>query len=212
MIFSFPPVIKYSFLFLLFCTISQSHAQSSANKAYYFTGEITVGNYAGVDLHANLLLNEEYSFKVGYSGYIRQPKSAPPYYSSGFIGAMTFGLTNAFDQLGSYQILAGKIFSFNKKGTIRANISLGFGLAVIREPTNWQPIENNFVYGNYSFDYNTYNTISLIVNPKIEFPFTRFYGLTISPMLQINKDRTYIGIGIGQMIGLLRNKPEQINQ
>lgn len=43
-----------------------------------------------------------------------------------------------------------------------------------------------------------------IVNPKIEFPFNRFYGLTISPMLQVNKDRIYVGIGIGQMIGFLR--------
>ena len=46
----------------------------------------------------------------------------------------------------------------------------------------------------------------MILNPKIEFPFSRFYGLTLSPLFQINKDRTYIGIGVGQMIGLLRKR------
>ena len=67
-------------------------------------------------------------------------------------------------------------------------------------------IDDAFLTENYTWNYKTHNTLSLIINPKIEFPFTRFYGLTISPMLQINKDRTYVGIGIGQMIGLLRNR------
>ena len=48
------------------------------------------------------------------------------------------------------------------------------------------------------------NRISLIINLKIEFPLTRFYGLTISPMIQINKSRTYFGIGIVYMFGLPR--------
>lgn len=211
MISSICLVKKYSFLFLLFYTSNQINAQSSENNAYYLTSEITIGNYAGVDLHANFLLHEKYSFKMGYSGYVRQPKSAPEDYSSGLIGAMMFGLINPYDQLGNYQLLAGKIYPLNKKGSIRVNISLGVGYTIIREPTNWQPLERSFVVENYSFDYNRYTTVSLIVNPKIEFPFTRFYGLTISPMLQINKDRTYAGIGIGQMIGLLRkeNEPQQ---
>jgi len=111
--------------------------------------------------------------------------------------------------------LAGRVYPLNKKGTIRANISLGLGFTVIREPTNWQPIGGSFINQNYTYEYHKYNTISLIINPKIEFPFTRFYGLSFSPMIQVNKDRTYIGIGIGQMIGLLRkktiNKPEEKN-
>ena len=67
-------------------------------------------------------------------------------------------------------------------------------------------INDTFLTENYTWNYKKYNTLSLIINPKIEFPFTRFYGLTISPMLQINKDRTYFGIGIGHMIGLLRKR------
>ena len=65
---------------------------------------------------------------------------------------------------------------------------------------------SGFLTENYTWIYNKYNTVNLIINPKIEFPFTRYFGLTISPMLQINKDRTYFGIGIGQMIGLLRSR------
>ncbi|WP_242082872.1 hypothetical protein [Aestuariivivens sediminis] len=67
-------------------------------------------------------------------------------------------------------------------------------------------INDAFLAENYTWDYKKHNAVSLIINPKIEFAFTRFYGLTISPMLQINKDRTYFGVGIGQMIGLLRKR------
>lgn len=48
--------------------------------------------------------------------------------------------------------------------------------------------------------------ISYIVSPKVEFPLTRIFGISISPELLINKDRAFIGIGVGSMIGLLRNK------
>ena len=117
--------------------------------------------------------------------------------------------------MGNLQLLAGRIYSLNKKGTIRANLSLGIGYTAIKEPTNWQPVEGSFITQNYSFDYDRYHTFSLIINPKIEFPFTRFYGLSLSPLVQVNKDRVYYGIGIGQMIGLLRkktkDKPEVVN-
>ncbi|HSP84008.1 MAG TPA: hypothetical protein VLN72_09800, partial [Gillisia sp.] len=67
-----------------------------------------------------------------------------------------------------------------------------------------------FLDENYSYEYHKYHTVSLIINPKIEFPITRIYGLTLSPMILINKDRTYMGIGVGHMIGLLRKKNKTI--
>jgi len=195
------------FIFILVFSFNHVNAQFSEDNAIYHTSEITVGNYLGIDIHANYVLKEKYSFKIGYSGFIRRPKAAPENYTSGLIGILTYGLANPYDQMETFQILAGKIYPLNKKGTIRVNISLGLGYTIIREPSNWQPLSGSlYIVPNYTYDYQKYNTISLIINPKIEFPITRFYGLTISPMIQVNKDRTYIGIGIGQMIGLLRKK------
>lgn len=196
-------------LLILVFSCSYVNAQFSENNAIYHTSEITFGNYLGVDIHANYVLKEKYSFKIGYSGFIRRPKAAPENYSSGVLGLLTFGLANPYDQMENFQVLAGNIYRLNRKGTIRANISIGLGFTVIHEPTNWQSLNGGFIGPNYSFDYREYNTVSLIINPKIEFPITRIYGLTFSPMLQINKDRTYIGVGIGQMIGLLRKKSNE---
>ena len=191
-------------LFLIKVTIV--NAQFKEKNALYTSGEVNIGNYIGIDINLNYVYKNNYSFKIGYKGNIRKPISQPEDYSSGLTGVLLFGAANPYDQLENYQIGIGKIYNLNNSGTIRANISLGLGYTIINEPENWVRINNGFLAENYSWNYNKSTTFSVIVNPKIEFPFSRFYGLTISPLLQINKDRTYIGIGIGQMIGLLRKR------
>ena len=181
-------------------------AQSEENKAYYLTGELNLGNYIGIDVNLNYVFNEQYSFKVGYTGNIREPRSQPADYTMGLTEILLFGFGDPYDHLENYQLGFGKIYKLNDSGTIRANISLGVGYTTIKEPGNWVRIDDQFLTANYSWSYHKYNTISLIINPKIEFPVTRFFGLTASPMLQVNKGSTYIGIGFGTMIGLLRNK------
>ncbi|GGD27605.1 hypothetical protein [Flavobacterium orientale] len=188
-------------------SISSVTAQFDVNNAIYTTGELNLGNYIGFDMNLNYVYQEKYSFKVGYTGNLRKPKSQPDDYSSGLSSIFLFGLDNPYDQMENYQIGVGRIYKLNKKGTIRLNASFGIGYTVIREPENWERVnDSGFLGENYSWNYSKYNTVSLILNPKIEFPFSRFYGLTLSPMLQINKDRTYFGIGIGQMLGLLRER------
>ena len=101
----------------------------------------------------------------------------------------------------------GKIYNLNQKGTIRANVALGVGYTVIDEPENWQYIPNNATINldeNYTYDYYKYNTISLIISPKIEFPISKYFGFSVSPMAQINKDRSYCGVGLGIMLGKVR--------
>ena len=115
-------------------------------------------------------------------------------------------LDSPYDQFENYQIGLGKIYDLNENGTIRINLSIGIGYTTIREPENWQTNYNVLLSDNYTWNYKKRNTVSLIINPKIEFPFTKFYGLTISPMVQLNTDRIYYGIGIGQMIGLLKTR------
>jgi hypothetical protein len=200
-----------SILSLLF-TFNFAMAQFGEKNAIYFSGEMNLGNYIGFDLNLNYVYKEKYTFKVGYTGNIRTPKSKPDNFSAGFNQLFTFGTSNPYDQLENYQVCFGKIFILNEKGTIRTNISIGIGYTTIREPENWDFINQNILNANYIWNYSKQNTLSLIINPKFEFPFTRIYGLTISPMLQINKFRTYYGIGIGHMFGLLRKRATNISE
>lgn len=193
-------------LVIIFASINISNAQSTQNNAFYATGELNLGNYYGMDLTLNYVLNEKYSFKLGYTGNLRKPKTLPEDFSTGVTGILIWGLNHPMDKFENYGASVGRIYKLNENGTIRVNLSLGVGYSVITEPENWEKINNNLVHlqKNYSYDNVEHYTVSLIVNPKIEFPITRFFGFTISPMLQINKERTYFGIGIGSMIGLLK--------
>jgi hypothetical protein len=187
-------------------SISIANAQFDEINAIYSTGELNLGNYIGFDLNLNYVYKDKYSFKVGYTGNIRKPKSQPEDYSPGFAGILLFGLANPYDQLENYQISVGKIYKINQSRTTRLNASAGLGYTIIIEPENWERVNSGNFAENYTWNYNKFNTISLIINPKIEFPFSRFYGITISQLVLLNKDRTYFGIGIGQMIGLLRKR------
>ncbi len=194
---------------LLLCSVLTAKAQFAENNAIYWGKEINLGNYFGINTSLNYVYKEKYAFSVGFTGNIRRAKSRPEGYSLGLLGVLSLGLTNPYDQLENYQIGMGRIYKLNKTGTTRMNLSVSLGYTTIREPTNWQAVEISlgpsfFPKENYIWNYQEYNTVSLTINPRIEFPFLRFYGFTLSPMVQINKDRTYFGIGIGDMIGLLR--------
>jgi len=155
-------------------------------------------------LNLNYITDHNYSLKIGYTGNIKKPKSQPKSYSSGVTGLFALGFNNPYDQIENYQIGIGKIYNLNPSGTIRANVSLGLGYTIVTTPQNWQENNDHFFTENYTWDYNKQNTVSLVINPKIEFPLTRFYGLTLSTMVILNKHSSYFGIGIGQMIGALR--------
>lgn len=197
---------KCILILLLLTSALISNAQHNVNNTFYSSMEFNIGNYNGLDINLNYVFKEEYTIKLGYTGNLRKPKSQPKDYSSGIIGTILFGLPNPRDQLETYQIGVGKIYNLNKRKTIRANLSFGVGYTIIEEPENWVRVNNGLFIGNYSWNYKKHNSLSFIINPKIEFPIKRLYGLTISPLVHINKDRTYYGIGIGQMIGVLRKK------
>ncbi len=189
------------FVLIINCTLAQNYK----GNTFYTSGDLLIGNYFGIDAGLNFILKEKYSFRFSYSGLIRRAKSTPKNYSSGILSAFVLGLVGPFDNLENYQICVGKIYPFNPKSTIRANLSIGLGYSTIKEPTIYEK-SNGFFANNYKWKYHEYNTVSVIINPKIEFPFSRFYGLSISIMLKINKERTYFGIGFGHMIGKLRQR------
>lgn len=191
-------------LFFLFW-INDLNAQVVEKNAFYHSGEFNAGNYYGLNLNANYVRDEKYSFQLGYSAHFRRAGESPEDYSSGLLSVFIFGLNSPIDQVENFQLLSGRIFLLNPKGTIRVNLLAGIGLAFITEPVNWEYRDSPWV-ANYTFDYNTHTTLSFIFNPKIEFPFTRYYGFTFSPLIHINKDGYFYGIGIGHMAGVIKRK------
>lgn len=103
--------------------------------------------------------------------------------------------------MSNYQIGIGKTLDLNTSKRVRMNFSIGLGYTTINEPENWTPRNTTRVVENYSWNYRKYSTASIIINPKIELLESFYDVVTISPMLIINKDRTYIGTGMGRTLG-----------
>lgn len=200
---------KLIIMLISYFVLINANAQFFEKNALYASGEIAIGNYLEMNLNMNLVIDGKYSFQIGGSGHIREAKSQPADYNSGVllvIFTLGFAQYLHYDQMDNYQILFGRICNANESGNIRMNLAGGIGYTIITEPTNWKPVSGFPLGPNYTYDIEKHYTISLIFNPKVEFPLSRIIGLTVSPMLQINKDRVFVGIGVGTMIGLLRKK------
>ena len=152
-------------------------------------------------------MNERYVFKLGANDYSRTSKSRPSDYNNPS-ELFTFGASGPLDQFKNYYVAIGRIYKLNRKGSIKVNISAGLGFTILDEVNEWYPINDGIFGSNYAFSSSKTNTVSLLISPKIEFPFTRFYGLSISSIIQINRQSSLIGIGIGHNIGKLREKYE----
>jgi hypothetical protein len=107
------------------------------------------------------------------------------------------------DNFSSIHLDFGIIKKLNEAGTARINLSLGLGFVTTKEPVNWQHTDD-FMTENYTWDYETGHAISFVVNPKFEFPFSRYWGLSISPMLQVYDGGVFFVVGVGHIFGLLR--------
>lgn len=88
---------KIFILAISFLSFNFANAQFAENNAVYATVELNLGNYFGTDLNLNYVLKEKYSFKVGYNGNFRKPKSQPEDFTSGITGILIFGLNSPVD-------------------------------------------------------------------------------------------------------------------
>lgn len=119
--------------FLLIAQV-ELHAQFWENNALYASGNLDFGNYIGVNLGINYIYKEKYSFQLGASSHVRKPKSQPEDFSGGLASLFLAGPYDTFD---NYRCSIGGIIPLNKKETMRLNMLVGAGYAIISEPINW---------------------------------------------------------------------------
>lgn len=181
-------------------------AQLELTHSIYTKAALVYGNYNGYDLNLYYAYKEKWSFNLGYTFVLRSPISQPQDFKHEISRIFSHLAHEPSDIFKNFQLGVGQIFKLNEDGTIRLNVLIGLGYTIISEPSNWKRVMNSFLARNYTWQNRSIHTVSLIFNPSIEFPFSRFLGLTITPKIMINKERMYIGIGIGKMLGILRKK------
>jgi len=193
---------KIVFVILLCNSIHLANAQNEAltfdeNHFIYLGLQGGIGNYytPSYSIDLNYVYKCKYSAKLLYSEIDSKPKDYPNDHRP-----FKQGL-DPTENLRTLELLVGRVFNLNKAGTIRANLSAGVGYAIYRKAVyeRW-----DFSLNNYPWHYEDRHPITFILNPKIEFPLTKGWGLVISPMVKINNQRVFFGIEFGTIVGLLR--------
>lgn len=184
----------------LICLPSTAQKKQKNKSKYYISSEVGAGNYMTYGVDLNYVVNDKYTFKIGYGGFVRNSKTLPADLSS--------TISTPRDIMNTLQFMVGHAIYLspnNKKN--RVNLAAGIGYTSIDKPSNWQAVDVDMSKKNppktYMFDTTTEQEASLIIQPKIEFLIERYFGFTVSPTLQISESETYIGIGFGSMIGNL---------
>lgn len=177
---------------------STAQEQRNEKSKYYISSEVGAGNYMSYGVDLNYILNDQISFKLGYSGHVRNSKELPE--------NLTSTISTPRDIMNTFQLLVGHAIYLNPKNRrSRVNFAAGIGYTSIDKPTNWEVVhtESDKHKMIYMYDKSQEQEASLIIQPKIEFLVERYFGFTVSPTLQISESETYIGIGFGSMIGNL---------
>ncbi|SRR5690554_4519522 len=182
--------------FLCFSSFAQEKENDKEKSKYYVSSEVGAGNYMTYGVDLNYIVNDKYTFKLGYSGYVRNSKATPDDLSN--------TLSTPHDIMNTLQFMVGHAIYLNPNNkNNRVNLAAGIGYTSIDKPTNWELIDSD-TRNTYIYDTNIKQEASLIIQPKIEFLIERYFGFTVSPTLQISESETYIGIGFGSMLGSIK--------
>lgn len=167
--------------------------------------------FTPLNLSWNLGINLTYtyeqnvSFQFGTSMMWKKASSIPVDYKPNIIRLSLFS-PNPLDHLDNIHFSIGKIFYLNKLESMRLNLSIGAAVTSICEPRDWERNQgmNIGLEDTHNYNHYEYRTISLLITPSVEFPVDNDFGVNITPMYLVNKDRYFFGIKIGLMIGYLK--------
>jgi hypothetical protein len=201
--------MKYTFSCLILCIglfCPRVHAQhispaTTSPTFVYLTlgGGLPIRGGASLDV----LFGKKYSVSLFAEAHstVNSPNT-PNNYDCGF--CLFEDHHKVRNEINTYGLTVGKVFSASNQSKIRMNLKTGLGYSIVRQPVNFQAQKPDLFESNYKFDWKENKTVSLIVRPMIEIPFTRFWGLGLGMMLNVNAYRSFVGFDANMHIGSLR--------
>lgn len=196
---------------VFFLTIQVANAQWSykfrwRQKHYlYTTGDYVVGKNNAADLSLNYVYNKSISLKVGYSASSPEQSRLPTDYLKSTSNLAPTDINGPFENMESYHLLVGKVFNIGSAEKVRVVLQAGPGLSTQRTPVFWKRADATAFETNYDYTIHKKQMLGLVVNPKVEFPFSNMFGFSIGPMFIMNKETKYLGAAVGFMYGIIGN-------
>ena len=193
-------IILIAGLLNLTCEAQWSYKYLSKEKHFlYSSGDYFVGkksNNSG-KVSVNYVYDNKYTLNVGFSATSKNNPQLPQEILKSTEELIPLNSATPFSNSENIHLMVGRVLNLNKEGTIRFLIQGGPGLYTSRDPV--YKINSN----SYNFDIEASKSLCLVLNPKFEMPLCCTIGFSAGPMLLINGNETYMGIGIGLMYGIL---------
>ncbi len=169
----------------------------------YGTGNVMLGNYNGGDVAMNYIYNGTYSVNFGFSV---SSKSISTQFAETLKSANISPIDNLKtpeENLENFHLMLGRVIKLSPKKDTRIIIQAGPGVSTIREPV----FKNNEAgFPNSQIGFRRRQQVSLIINPKIEFPVTYILGFSVGPMFIVNDERHFLGVSVGFLYGVISRK------
>lgn len=194
---------------ILLCLFSlQSQAQFAKNHSIYFQHGFSLGTHLGINTSLNYIHKNTLSFEFGGRFYGQKSKERPGDFKGGLVTGLTLGIDGGNDLYTDVHFLVGRIIPLNIPGR-RLNLKAGLSYTDVTKSVNFQVQDKSILVSNYSYDDHRFSTMSIIINPVLEYPFTQVFGLFVSGQLIANKETAFFGIGCGVIYGLLRDSERE---
>ncbi|MEM6298717.1 MAG: hypothetical protein AAF740_08535 [Bacteroidota bacterium] len=171
---------------------------------FYLSVDGMAGNFRGAYGHLNFVIKESIILKMGYGASYRLSPDTPVDFQPPRVTIL--GLNRPFETLESYQMLIGKVYPQDEYSKSRFGFALGLAYTSIRQPTDFQQTNGGNFSSNYDWNNESSGAISLLFQPKMEWTFSRAFGLSAGGYLEINSKVVAVGISVGYMLGVVRKK------
>ncbi|NOR73944.1 MAG: hypothetical protein GQ525_02170 [Draconibacterium sp.] len=199
-------ITTFCFFILITSNAQWSNKYNYSKKHYlYTTGDVVIGNYKGGDLGINYIYNNEYSITFGFSATSKESASFPSHFLKSTENEIPANFNIPNENLENFHFMIGRVFNLDSKERVRIILQGGPGISTIKEPIFGDISDGNLYNPNNNIGFQKKKKLSLIINPKIEFPIAYLVGFSIGPMLIHNDEKTFFGIGIGFMYGIINS-------
>lgn len=184
------------------------HAQNTRQSRFYGNAGFNLGAFKGYSLQLNYVNEKQYAISCGITRASRAD-GVPSDYDNGLTLPFDLdwlGMDNRPFQYHSHiHLLAGKAIYLTNSGFVRLNLLSGVSLGVFRDVENMTYQNNAYLFApNYSYDFVYRLRPSIMLQPTFEFALFDLFGISFSPMAQLNTHQSYYGFMVGFVTGDLR--------
>ncbi|MBK7336243.1 MAG: hypothetical protein IPJ00_08765 [Saprospirales bacterium] len=192
----------YFTLYLLLTGAASLAGQNTPHKSNIYLSALGgVGTHTTGTISLDLITPNNVFFSLGYRTHARNSPNVP----SDYIGsALLFDSDGIPDQQTQLLTLTGGKVIPTGSPRIRFILAGGLGFGNITRPVNF--VKENGLFNNYDYDKETSPSFGLVLNPRVEFPLTRYAGLSVGAQSVLSSKDFSVGPEILFHFGFLRER------